>query len=138
MPYITTAGTVQFTNSTVKRADAASPWTVQGTHYASQGTNDSFAVFRLDLSTFSDFAIAGNSTALPQQLLAFNGQKMKDYNLLQWETADEKSISSFELQRSHNSKEFETITELAAKKNNTNRYSYDDYMLGKQMYNFTA
>lgn len=116
----------------VKRVSNTSPWTLTGTHFPPTGNNDSFIIYRTDLTTFSDFGIAGSSVALPLRLISFRGQSLKDYNLLQWETTDEKNVASFDLERSDNGINFIPIAEIAAKNSSTNSYRYHDYDVWKE------
>ncbi|PLX06873.1 MAG: hypothetical protein C0596_14370 [Marinilabiliales bacterium] len=56
----------------LKRANAASPWTLNGTHETATGSNEEPTVHRNGLSGFSEFAVGGKAGALPVELVEFN------------------------------------------------------------------
>ena len=74
-------------------------------------------------------------TPMPVQLIAFEGQKDKDNSInLDWMTAEEESVSHFEIQRRIGLNEFETIGK--AKATNTqmqHRYDFTDDKAPKGM-----
>jgi len=52
---------------TIKRADGASPWTLDG----SAGTNSGISIVRTGMSGFSDFALGGPDAQIPAELSRF-------------------------------------------------------------------
>lgn len=67
-----------------------------------------------------------NAINLPVELIAFRGESFENKNLLTWQTAIEKQILSFEIERRNVQNEFEKIGELAAKGSNS-MYQFTDY-----------
>lgn len=58
------------------------------------------SVTRTACSSFSDFAIGGTFTALPLELLSFNGNTGVSSNFLQWETLTEENVQWHIVERS--------------------------------------
>jgi hypothetical protein len=104
-----------------------------------------------DLSPFHgngalhNFALNGTSSnwvsasALPVNLVSFTGSNREGANLLQWSTASEQNSSRFEVQRSENGNDFNTIATVAASGNSDKlvSYQYEDRELahvGKYYY----
>lgn len=81
-------------------------------------------------AAIDNFEISGppNTNPLPVELLSFSGEVRKDYNLLSWTTASEINNSGFEMQRSENGNEFETIgfVEGAGNSSAIHEYSFKD------------
>lgn len=97
-------------------------WTatgISGTFYFnSGGTNPTLAIN----GTIS-------STPLPVTLISFKGQSENNENILNWVTANEDNVASFELERGTNGHSFDKIATLSAKGNSTtsnNHYTYND------------
>ncbi|MFA6056822.1 MAG: T9SS type A sorting domain-containing protein [Taibaiella sp.] len=70
-----------------------------------------------------------SSTPLPLTLISFKGQAENNANVLNWVTANEENVASFELERGTNGSSFDKIATLSAKGNNTatnNHYTYKD------------
>ncbi len=84
---------------------------------------------------FSEFIIHEPRSVLPLELLHFTAREMDGQVFLNWETTFEEDLRNFEVQRSKNATDWETISEVTA--NNTpSRYSLWDetpYM-GKSYY----
>ncbi|ADR23587.1 hypothetical protein MATR_25580 [Marivirga tractuosa] len=117
----------------LKRENASESWTVLG-EYSSTNEGGSFTdpitVSRANLTGFSDFAIGASSEgALPVQLLNFEAEQKQNGVLLKWATASEKNNSHFEIQKSTNGKDFETIGMVEGNGNSskTIEYDYTDY-----------
>lgn len=77
--------------------------------------------------------------ALPLRLLQFSGTAMPDYNLLEWKTLNEKNFSHFEVQRSMNGLDWETIIKKSGRNDNqafANAYRTKDLKpyVGKNYY----
>lgn len=101
-------------------------WEVIGTNIpnglstGSTITNDS-----VNLSRYSAIGIGSTLEVLPVELLSLNVQKINNQNaLIQWTTASEKNNSKFEIERSMDMVNFETIGE---KKGNINSSGLNNY-----------
>ncbi|WP_200507439.1 T9SS type A sorting domain-containing protein [Adhaeribacter terrigena] len=82
-------------------------------------------------STFSDFMLGSlkrGVNPLPVELLSFTAKAKENATALTWETASEKNSSHFEIERSHDARNFETIgTEKAIGNSQTlKRYAFTD------------
>jgi hypothetical protein len=79
-------------------------------------------------TSFSEFSVA-SPAPLPIELKEFVGRQQGDVNVLNWITLSELNNERFELQRSANGDEFETIGRIAGKgtTNLTSRYEFIDY-----------
>jgi hypothetical protein len=88
-----------------------------------------------DYSPFG-FGSKAGANALPVELLVFNGNKEDKYNYLYWSTASEVNSRTFELQRSIDGENFETITNLDGQGNSSVKadYTFDDYQFKGQDY----
>lgn len=100
----------------LKRPNASSVWGHEGvtigiTQVAGGGT---VTVPNYGLASFSDFAIGYGNAILPVELTVFNGWNNGDVNDLVWQTASESNSLYFELQRSADGQQFETIGTVAA------------------------
>src|SRR5690606_26205505 len=73
-------------------------------------------------------AIAETSSPLPVKLTYFNVVCNQNTPILQWQTASETNVHSFEIQRSLNSREWATIASLPATNQNNilTNYQYTD------------
>ncbi len=69
------------------------------------------------------------NNALPIELISFEGETLDNGNLLSWSTATEKNSMSFELQRSYDLNDFETIgtIEAAGNSDRLRNYQFIDY-----------
>lgn len=61
-------------------------------------------------------------SALPLELITFNGEIEEKFNHLFWETANEIGIKDFHLERSEDGRHFETLTKVPAQLENTENY----------------
>ena len=106
-------------------------------------SNDQFG---FDVSISGDYAILGaylddddgsssgsayiyqNAGALPVELTYFNGRKLAEGNQLAWETASEKNNKGFEVQKSQDGKNWETLDFVSGNGTiiTTQNYSYLD------------
>ncbi len=68
-----------------------------------------------DLTGFSGFFIKTTSTPLPIELLSFRVTKKEKTDLLEWTTASEVNNSHFNVQRSANAVDFETLGKVNSK-----------------------
>jgi hypothetical protein len=103
-------------------------WLNEGT--TGSGTIAAGSVTSNSLSSWSPFGLGSISASspLPLHLLQFSGIAYPTYNQLKWQTANEKDISSFELQRSEDGKNYQTIGYIAAQESMNNNYHYNDYI----------
>jgi hypothetical protein len=85
----------------LKRANSASPWTLDGTHATGTGSNETPTVHRTGLSGFSEFGIGGGPVnPLPVQLAGFSGRSVGVNSvLLEWSTVSEVNNYGFYVQR---------------------------------------
>lgn len=68
---------------------------------ASAGTIvNSYTTFATGVTNFSPFAVGGPGNLLPLELLSFQGQEDKEMNRLEWTTAQEDHVRSFDIERS--------------------------------------
>jgi len=117
----------------LKREDASASWEILG-EYSSVNENGSFTdpitVSRSNLTGFSDFAIGASSEGpLPVELTSFAAKQSQSGVQLEWTTASEKNNSHFEVQKSANGKDFETIGMVEGNGNSSSLidYKYTDY-----------
>lgn len=76
-----------------------------------------------------------NGVALPLTLLAFEARAEQGQTILSWQTADEKSVAGFELERSRDGVGFQKVAFLPAKNLPQNHYQYRcDAASGKVFY----
>jgi trimeric autotransporter adhesin len=97
-----------------------------------QGTNG--YVLQGNISGFSSFYFGSAAITLPLQLIYFTGSLKNNATLLNWETENEKNVSSFVVERGIDGRNFSSIGTVAAIGNTTNKsqYSYMDYDVTKQ------
>jgi Secretion system C-terminal sorting domain len=67
-----------------------------------------------------------NVIPLPVKLITFTGDKVQEFNELQWKATDEINLKNYELQRSTNGQQFITISNTVAKTGTLNNYNYTD------------
>lgn len=76
---------------------------------------------------FSGFFVrAEESAPLPLRLVWFGGSRKSGVSALEWQTADERRVSHFEVQRSDDGETFERIGTVTARNGSSQRYGYDD------------
>lgn len=114
----------------VKRADGSSPWTLDGTHVTTIGSNAIPVLSRTNMAGFSDFAVAGGFplNPLPVTLLSFTAQRDVNVNLIKWSTSQEINSHHFVLERSSDGRNYTAITQVpaAGNSNDTRYYSFTD------------
>ncbi len=99
----------------VKRADASSPWTLDGTHVTTTGSNTTPVLQRTDMVGFSDFGIGGSMTSLPITIEYFKGSKQSNGNLLDWKVSCTNSpTATMILERSTDGRNFSSINNITA------------------------
>jgi len=88
----------------------------------SMGSQTSFSTFRLHSTNPA-------SSTLPVELLSIEAQGAKDHILLEWATASELNNAGFEVLRSTDGENFETITWVDGHgtSNEINNYYFEDY-----------
>lgn len=117
----------------LKRENASENWQVLGEYSAANeggSFTDPITVSRTNLTGFSDFAIGASSEGpLPVELVDFTLEQKQSSVLLKWSTASEKNNSHFEVQKSANGKDFETIGLVEGNGNSSSliNYTYNDY-----------
>jgi hypothetical protein len=114
----------------IKRADASSPWTLDGTHVTTTGSNAIPVLSRTGMTGFSEFGTGGDFliNPLPITLLSFTAQRNGNVNVIKWSTSQEINSSHFILQRSNDGRNFTAIAQLAAAGNSSSirNYNYTD------------
>lgn len=91
----------------------------------------------IDVTGFSGFfAGSAGSSILPVNLISFNAVKQNNTAFIQWSTNREVMAARFELQRSTDGKNFQTISNIAATGNsgNVRSYSYVDKLGAEPLY----
>jgi hypothetical protein len=85
-------------------------------------------VLQADISSFSSFYFGSADVILPTELVHFKGSLQNNSTLLKWETLNESNTAHFQVERSINGNNFETIGTVGAIGNNpgTTGYSYTD------------
>lgn len=90
---------------------------------------DSYTTYANNVTNFSPFAVGGPGNLLPLELLSFNGKEDAKVNTLEWTTAQEDNVRSFEIARSNTGTgDWIIIGEVAATGNmaSTNQYRFED------------
>jgi fibronectin type 3 domain-containing protein len=72
------------------------------------------------------FRVKLNVIPLPVKLITFIGDKVQEFNELQWKATDEINLKNYELQRSTSGQQFITISSTVAKTGTLNNYNYTD------------
>ncbi|MEO6668238.1 MAG: T9SS type A sorting domain-containing protein [Ferruginibacter sp.] len=99
----------------VKRADAVSPWTLDGIHVPTTGSNTTPILQRTGMSGFSDFAIGGSGTSLPIKIEYFKGTKQTAGNLLDWKVSCTNTpTATMVIERSNDARTFSALTSITA------------------------
>ncbi len=114
----------------VKRPVPANDWTAPGNHLATTGTIAHPILSRDGLSTFSDFGFGGGiPNPLPVELLYFTAKPLNNKEIsLYWATETEINNSHFEIQKSKDGRNFETIGTVKGQGNiiETTEYNFID------------
>ena len=87
-------------------------------------------------NTIDSWSITFGAGALPLDLLDFSGSAFTGYNELKWATANETNTASFDIQRSVDGTNFQTIGNIAAIGSGNNNYHFSDktYSPGANLY----
>ncbi len=111
----------------------AGAWVSTGTPGVASGL-DPFTISRSGLTQFSPFSVT-SSAPLPLQLLSFTGKSNNGNAQLEWKATAEKNISTYELERSADSRVFTPLGAIAAQRQGTSEvhtYNYTDAGAFKQ------
>jgi hypothetical protein len=100
-------------------------WDQQSTSSASG--SGPYTQTRTGITSLSPFAVAGENGGdpLPIELLAFNGELIKNNSRLTWTTASEHNNYGFVIERSENAIDFDSINFMPAKYNNQSGGDYE-------------
>jgi len=126
----------------VKRTDASSPWTLDGTHVTTTGSNAAPVLSRTGITTgFSDFAVGGdfNVNPLPVELSSFASSVSVRDAKLSWTTTQEQNNSGFDIERKPTGTEQWNKIGFVAGAGNSNtavNYSYTDRNLNTGKYDY--
>lgn len=76
------------------------------------------------IPSFSTFYFANAASTLPFQLIRFAGMPHGEASKIHWIVSEEENIQGYELERSTNNLQFESIAQLAAKRTSSGRINY--------------
>lgn len=80
-----------------------------------------------DVNGFSGFFVTSVAASLPLKLLSFEAKGKGSTALIKWTSSNEIDVAYFDLQKSTNGRDFNSITRIPATNNDmTNRYQYTD------------
>lgn len=112
------------------RRNTGGSWVVNGTHIINTGSNSSVVISRSGLSSLQgEYGVGGDQSGnpLPVKLVTFEGNSIGNDVKLTWATALELNNKGFEIERSLNGKQFESVGFVKGNGNtNTVNYSYTD------------
>jgi predicted extracellular nuclease len=84
---------------------------------------------KFPVSSFSGFFVNGQTVALPVRLIDFKGSKTaENQNTLIWNTVDQVNFEGFEIQKSSDSKTFESVGKVTATSFSKNKYQFIDHL----------
>lgn len=105
-------------------------WRLFGSFPIIAGNTSSFTLTKNNVSTFGEFAVAGNLAVnpLPVVWLSINANWQNENVILKWQTAIEQNNQKFEVERSSDNKYFSKIGEITGKgtTSNVSNYMYTD------------
>ena len=104
-------------------------WVACGTYGSSSGTTSDFTINSTNVSGFSFFNIGStDSSPLPLTIVEFSGMCSNDGVHLEWVTASEHNTSYFNIEKSRNGLDWDTIVtiEAAGNSNQSITYNYID------------
>jgi hypothetical protein len=113
----------------LKRNDASSVWTLQGTHVPTSGSLSVPVLQRTGMTGFSEFGvgISSGNTVLPVTLVSFTGRVNADATIkLQWTVAQQQGIDRYIVERSANGTEFNSIGTVTANSLRDYNYTFTD------------
>ena len=118
----------------LKRADMTAPWVCQNTTFAGN------YLIASGLTTFSDFAIGGDSSSqpLPVELASFSSVINGRNVTLNWTTASESNNAGFDIERSSVNGQWSKIGYVSGNGTTTsgNSYSFNDRNIASGKYNY--
>jgi hypothetical protein len=109
-------GVLAFAQTTLlKRANNSSPWTLEGTHVATTGSNTAPMASRSGLSGFSEFAIGGGVGTIPVVVEYFRGAKQGNDHRFEWKVSCTNTPSAtLTLERSSDGRNFSSVYTITA------------------------
>jgi hypothetical protein len=78
----------------------------------------------VNTTSFSTWAVSDQDNPLPVSMTYFKGKATEAGSQLNWATASEKNAASFEVERSLNGKDFETVGSVKAAGNSNSKVEY--------------
>lgn len=110
----------------IRRDNSTSPWSLNGYHINTTGTNAEPVLSRMVVSTYGEFTAGGDSAvnALPVTLLNFEAHAAGKDVQLGWQTGSETNNKGFEIERSADAAEFTPVQFVAGKHNSTSTAAY--------------
>lgn len=126
-------GVVDYTGlHIIKRTNSSNPWTLQGLHQATSGTNALPVLHRRDLSGFSEFGVGAKDGALPVEIISFAGTCDNGAAVLEWTTASEINNDYFIIEKSSDLKTFYELGRVDGAGNSNTVLGYS--MVDKKMF----
>lgn len=114
----------------VQRTNVVSPWTLQGTHVTSTGTNIAPVLTRTGVTVYEQWALAADSAVnpLPVTLTQFTATPSGKDVQVTWTTASELNNRGFDVERSLDGRTFEKVTFVkgAGNSNKVLNYNFTD------------
>ncbi|MBK8698263.1 MAG: T9SS type A sorting domain-containing protein, partial [Saprospiraceae bacterium] len=109
----------------LKRTDAVSPWTLDGTHVPTTGTNALATLQRTGMSGFSQFAAGGElNIALPVKFSNVKAYQQGSGIKVEWSNLTESNVADYKVERSIAGQSFAALTTVLAAKNDGGRADY--------------
>ncbi|WP_187260821.1 T9SS type A sorting domain-containing protein [Pontibacter beigongshangensis] len=122
LPYGTPEGVEEPWNLRILKSDG-NKWIDLGGVLANETSSAGLITSYLPFNSFSDFVLASSEQislfSLPVELTSFTARRAGQQVELRWETAMEKNNRHFEVQRSSNGQDFNTISLIPGKGNTT-------------------
>ncbi len=102
------------------------PWVLRGKHNSGSGISGRFTARRDSLNVFGEFAIGGglDNSLLPVELTTFNAYRKGNSSAIVWETASERNVNFFQIERSTDARTFINIGQVKAFGNTTEAHKY--------------
>jgi len=109
----------------VKRDNSASPWTLNGVHFTTTGSNSLAVLERADMVGFSQFGVGGqNNISLPVKFVDVSAAKAGSAIRIAWSNLTELNITEYIVERSANGQQFTAINMQNALRNDGGKASY--------------
>lgn len=127
----------------VKRDNSASPWTLNGVHFTTTGSNSLAVLERTDMVGFSQFGVGGqNNVSLPVKFVDVSAAKAGSAIRIAWSNLTELNITEYVVERSANGQQFTAINMQNALRNDGGKASYSQIdaspILGVSYYRISA